>query len=183
MKFASCCSGMLVLQVSCFHSRVAEDFLLGCNPASLGDQFTVTGDCAGLIFKGFIEFCLWRWAHLIVSKHQVPSTQWCDVTSQKNTTLICSSCYSSMCFMVQWDLPCVAATFALCLLCSSHSSIISCYIDICIMLQWCLHLDTVLCAACWSDVLLCKSDTCIMLQWYLHHVTVMSASWYSCRFN
>lgn len=44
MKFASCCSGMFVLQISCFHSRVAEDFLLGCNPASLGDQFTVIGD-------------------------------------------------------------------------------------------------------------------------------------------
>jgi len=44
MKFASCCSGMFVLKVSCFHSRIAEGFLLGYNPASLGDQFTVIGD-------------------------------------------------------------------------------------------------------------------------------------------
>jgi len=44
MKCASCCSGMFVLQVSCVHSRVAEDFLLGYNPASLGDRFTVIAD-------------------------------------------------------------------------------------------------------------------------------------------
>jgi hypothetical protein len=44
MNCASCCSGVFVLQVSRFHSRVAEDFLLGCDPASVGDQFTVIGD-------------------------------------------------------------------------------------------------------------------------------------------
>jgi len=146
MKSASCCSGLFVLQVSCFHSRVAEDFLLGCNPASLGDQLTLNGDSilvsSSRVFLNSASEDEPIWLSQNV-RYQVPS----DVMSHPrrtqpsyahHVTAVCALWYSEICLVLQQHLHCVCCVLRIPASC--HVTLISSsrYSGMCILLEWCL---------------------------------------------